>query len=55
VKEHIAELNDTYPEVYEHLAAAMRCQENQELWPDKLNQKELAQKFRAFWNKKNNK
>lgn len=55
VKEHIAELDAKYPEVYEHLAAAMRCQENQELWPDKLNQKELAQKFRAFWNKKNSK
>ncbi len=52
VKEHIAALDEKYPEVYEHLAAAMRGSEAQELWPGKLTQKELVQKFRTFWNKK---
>lgn len=54
VKEHIADLDKRYPEIYEHLAAAMRCSETQELWPQKLNQKELAGKFREFWGKKKN-
>ena len=55
VKEHIASLDNQYPGIYEHLAAAMRCQEAQELWPDKLSQKALTAKFRSFWNNKNNK
>lgn len=55
VKEHIAELNSRYPEIYEHLAAAMRCSSNQELWPAKPGKKELAAKFRAFWNQKKQK
>lgn len=54
VKEHIADLDKRYPEIYEHLAAAMRCSETQELWPQKLSQKELAGKFREFWKKKKN-
>lgn len=52
VKEHIAALDARYPEIYDHLAAAMRCSDQQELWPGKLGQKELAQKFRAFWQQK---
>lgn len=55
VKEHIAELGARYPELYEHLGAAMRCSDKQELWPGKLSQKELVPKFRAFWGRKKNK
>lgn len=51
VKEHIAALNENYPEVYNHLASAMRLPEKPELWPNKLNQKEMVAKFRAFWKK----
>lgn len=51
IKEHIAELNDKYPEVYEHLASAMRIPENLELWPTKPKQKDIVQKFRTFWKK----
>lgn len=49
VKDHLVALNGQYPEVYDHLAAAMRCSEKQELWPGRLNKKELAKKFRSFW------
>ena len=52
VKEHIANLNEKYPEVYEHLAAAMRCTDKQELWPDKPDQKTMVNKFRTFWKRK---
>ena len=52
VKEHIAELNERYPEVYDHLLAAMRSSERQELWPGKPTDKEMVAKFRAFWGRK---
>ena len=52
IKEHLIELDSRYPEIYDHLAAAMRGGGQQELWPGKLSQKELAAKFRAFWQKK---
>ena len=52
VKEHIADLNEKYPEVYEHLAAAMRCTDKQELWPDKPDPKTMVNKFRTFWKRK---
>lgn len=52
IKEHIAQLNGRYPEIYEHLAAAMRCSQQQELWPGKPEAKELIGKFRAFWQRK---
>lgn len=52
IKEHIAALDKQYPEIYEHLAAGMRCTDTQELWPQKLGQKELAGKFKEFWRKK---
>lgn len=51
IKEHIAELNAKYPEVYDHLAAAMRIPEKCELWPSKLHQKDMVNKFRTFWKK----
>lgn len=52
IKEHIAQLNGRYPEIYDHLAAAMRCSQQQELWPGKPESKELIGKFRAFWQRK---
>lgn len=52
IKEHIAQLNGHYPEIYEHLAAAMRCSQQQELWPAKPDAKELIGKFRSFWQRK---
>lgn len=52
IKEHIVQLNGRYPEIYEHLAAAMRCSQQQELWPGKPESKELIAKFRAFWQRK---
>ena len=52
IKEHIASLDTKYPEIYDHLAAAMRTSEKQELWPPKPG-KELLGKFHAFWGRKN--
>lgn len=52
VKEHITQLNTKYPEVYAHLAAAMRNTPNQELWPAKVSEKEMIAKFRNFWQQK---
>ena len=49
VKEHIRALNEQYPGIYEHLASAMREQEQQDLWPAKPDPKELAKKFKSFW------
>lgn len=48
IKEHIAALDAQYPEIYDHLAAAMRNSDRQELWPAKPG-KELLGKFHAFW------
>lgn len=53
IKEHIAELDMCYPDIYNHLAAAMRLSDRQELWPSKPG-KELLEKFHAFWNNKKN-
>ena len=52
VKEHIAELNDKYPEIYEHLSAAMRKQDGMELWPAKLTKEQAMAKFKEFWKDK---
>ena len=41
-------------QVYDHLAAAMRNAPNQELWPEQLSQKQLADKFHNFWRQKSN-
>lgn len=51
VKEHIGALNGQYPDIYEHLAAAMRQQPDSELWPAKLDKNEAAAKFYRFWNR----
>ena len=53
IKEHIVKLDALYPDVYDHLAAAMRCSDKQELWPEKPG-KELLGKFHAFWGRKKN-
>ena len=47
-KELLLQLRSFSPEVYEHLAAAMRNQNGSELWPTKLTQKELSDKFYQF-------
>lgn len=52
VKEHIKELDKRYPEIYAHLAAAMRFNDRQELWPAKLTDKDMLSKFRNFWKNK---
>ena len=49
IKEHILQLDQRYPKVYEHLAAAMRCSDKQELWPAKPADKDMVAKFRSFW------
>lgn len=54
-KEHIASLKTLNPEAYEHLGAAMRTSDKQELWPTPLKQKELTHNFRTFWKKGNTK
>lgn len=54
-KEHIASLKMLNPEAYEHLGAAMRTSDKQELWPAPLKQKELTHNFRTFWDKGKNK
>lgn len=51
IKEHIAALDARYPDVYDHLAAAMRNSERQELWPAKPG-KELLGKFHEFWGRR---
>ena len=55
IKEHIASLAAISPEVYDHLAAAMRNSPKQELWPEQLPQKIMVRKFRDFWQKKHRK
>jgi len=49
VKEDLAKLGVQYPELYAHLAAAMRQQQGMELWPRKLSKEELVDKFYNFW------
>lgn len=51
IKEHINSLAKINPEVYDHLAAAMRTSSTQELWPAQLSQKEIVDKFHDFWKK----
>ena len=55
IKEHIKALASINPEVYGHLAAAMRNSPNQELWPEQLAQKAMVKKFHEFWQKKGKK
>ena len=52
MKELIEKLQTINPEIFEHLASAMRQAPNTELWPQVLEQKEMLQKFRSFWQNK---
>ena len=52
IKEHIKALGAISPEVYDHLASAMRNAPNQELWPEQLAHKAIVKKFHEFWQKK---
>ena len=52
LKNQIAALSAGMPEIYAHLAAAMRFSSAEELWPRQLSQQEMTSKFRAFWHKK---
>ncbi len=49
-KEFIRSLESFDPGAYDHLSAAMRCQQN-ELWPSPLPKNDMMQKFRRFWGK----
>ncbi len=51
MKELVPELDRKFPDVYNHLAAAMRCADRSELWPAAPDRKELLEKFRGFWHK----
>lgn len=49
-KEFIRVLASFDPGAYEHLSAAMRCQQH-ELWPSTLPKNAMIDKFRRFWGK----
>ena len=51
MKELIITLSKNNPELYFHLAAAMRETPGRELWPTALPQKDMVAKFRNFWKK----
>lgn len=51
MKELIVTLSKDNPELYSHLASAMRTASTQELWPEKLSQKAWLPLFRGFWQK----
>jgi len=50
-KDMIASLEKSNPEIYSHLAAAMRQSPTSELWPAELTREELRVKHLQFWNK----
>ncbi len=49
-KEELARMAAVYPDLFSHLAAALRSGKEQ-LWPPKLSKDELAAKFHNFWHK----
>ncbi|MFA7068314.1 MAG: tRNA 2-thiocytidine biosynthesis TtcA family protein [Acidaminococcaceae bacterium] len=51
MKELIITLSKNNPELYCHLAAAMRETSGRELWPEALPQEAMINKFRTFWKK----
>lgn len=51
MKELIINLSKKNPELYSHLAAAMRETSGRELWPETLQQDHMINKFRDFWKK----
>ncbi|MCQ2361776.1 MAG: tRNA lysidine(34) synthetase TilS [Acidaminococcaceae bacterium] len=52
IKKQISDLSIKYPELYEHLAAAMRQQDGMELWPAKIEKQKIIDKFHSFWKDK---
>ena len=55
MKELIPVLAQSFPDVYDHLAAAMRQTPGSELWPGKLTQQEMTAAFHQFWENKTKK
>jgi tRNA 2-thiocytidine biosynthesis protein TtcA len=55
VKEILPLLDKKFPGIYDHLGSVMREWDGTELWPAKLSQKELVDKFNAFWKLKTKK
>lgn len=51
MKELAAELNQRIPHFYDHMSSALRHDPKEELWPEKLAQKEMLQRFKMFWGK----
>lgn len=54
VKELIPRLEKDFPQLYFHLAAAMRQESTEELWPPAPPNKERIKMFRKFWAQKKN-
>ena len=52
MKELIVTLSKKNPELYAHLASALRQSKEQELWPEKMSQQASLLLFRDFWQKK---
>ena len=51
MKELVAKLSKNKPELYAHLASALRHSQEEELWPEKMSQKVMLNVFREFWQK----
>lgn len=49
IKELIEQLGRNSPELYSHLAAAMRQKDTMQLWPQELSRETLKKKHIAFW------
>lgn len=51
MKELARRLEKEIPHFYDHMASALRHSDKEELWPEKLPQKTMLERFRAFWKK----
>lgn len=54
MKELISTLSANNPDLYAHLASALRTTDTQELWPAKISQQDWLPIFRSFWQKNKN-
>ena len=52
MKELVPVLQKQFPDLYDHLAAAMRITPGTELWPEQPSQQEMVALFHAFWAQK---
>jgi tRNA(Ile)-lysidine synthase TilS/MesJ len=52
MKELIPALEKNIPDLYDHLAAAMRQTPGTELWPEQPSQKAMVDLFHKFWEQK---